>query len=316
MRKKRRRVKEDVFSLMRPIRPCDPHPDMAEKKMLRLDRLLHESGFGTRRDIKKWLKDGAVSVNGMAVLDHGLKIDPERDHVTVFEEAIQYEPYRYIMVHKPQGVITATRDAKEAVVLDLIPPEWVREGLAPVGRLDKDTTGLVLLTDDGHLAHRLTAPRYEVEKIYAVRVARPLQESDRLAFQKGLPIGGGEVAKPARLEIDPREPRWALVALREGKMHQVKRMFETVGTSVLRLHRLSIGPLVLEETLPEGSARLLRRSEVVRLYEAAGYCLPYFLAADKAMDVESASSVHDSDDPTDIFDKTIAAFLKRLPHLV
>lgn len=299
---------------MRPIDPCDPHPDMAEKKMLRLDRMLHQSGFGTRREIKKWLKEGAVSVNGAVVVDHGHKIDPERDHVTVFEETIPYEPYRYIMVHKPQGVITATRDRKEAVVLDLIPPEWVREGLAPVGRLDKDTTGLVLLTDDGHLAHRLTAPRYEVDKVYAVRVARPLQESDRRAFLSGLPIGAGEVAKPARLVIDEEDPRRALVILREGKMHQVKRMFEARATKVLRLHRLSIGPLILDETLLEGTARLLRTEEIIQLYQAVGYCLPYFLVDEVTESMPPhATSFYRANEGRDAHP---SVWLKRLPFLM
>lgn len=298
---------------MRPIHPCDPHPDMAEKKKLRLDRMLHQSGFGTRREIKKWLKDGAVSVNGTVVVDHGYKIDPERDHVTVFEDVVRYEPYRYIMVHKPQGVITATRDAKEAVVLDLIPAEWLREGLAPVGRLDKDTTGLVFLTDDGHLAHRLTAPRYEVDKVYAVRVARPLQEADRRAFLSGLPIGEGEVAKPAHLMIDEEDPRRALVILREGKMHQVKRMFEARATRVIRLHRLSIGPLILDETLLEGTARLLRTEEIIQLYHAVGYCLPYFLVE---KDTKSATSHATSfSRARKMHDAHHSVFLKRLSFL-
>ena len=196
------------------------------------------------------------------------KLDPAAAIITVAGETISLCRFTYVMLHKPAGVLTATEDRKQPTVLDLLPPELRRIGLAPVGRLDKDTEGLLLLTNDGELAHRLLSPKYHVDKRYLARVDGELSAADTEAFARGMTLGDGLECLPAGLEVLP--DRVCIVTLREGKFHQVKRMLAARGAPVLYLKRLSMGPLTLDDSLAAGAYRLLRAEEILALYRACG----------------------------------------------
>lgn len=227
----------------------------------RLDKFLVSQNVGSRKEAAGLIKAGAVTVNGATALDNAMKIDPEKDRVAVNGEEVAYRRYLYIMMNKPAGVLSASSDSRAPTVLDLLPPELSRRGLFPAGRLDKDTTGLLLITDDGDLAHRMLAPKSHVYKLYMAFLERPVKPSDIEAFRLGVSQGGQEFA-PARLWTENREGREAaFVEIREGKFHQVKRMFLAVGNRVLSLKRLKIGGLSLDPTLQEGDCRLLTEAE-------------------------------------------------------
>lgn len=232
----------------------------------RLDKFLASQNLGSRKDVSKLVRSGAVAVNGAPALDCAMKLDPERDRVTVNGEEVLYRKYLYLMMNKPAGVLSATEDSRAKTVLDLLPPELRRRGLFPAGRLDKDTTGLLLITDDGNLAHRMLAPKSHVYKLYEAVTQSPVTRKDVDAFRAGVSQGGLSFA-PARLWTEEREGgEVAMVEIREGKFHQVKRMFQAVGNQVLSLKRLRIGGLWLDETLPEGEARLLTEAEVRSIF--------------------------------------------------
>lgn len=236
--------------------------------MERLDKLLAGTGKWSRREVKALVRQGLVRVDGRLAASAEDKLDPAATVVTVAGETISLCRFTYVMLHKPAGVLTATEDRKQPTVLDLLPPELRRIGLAPVGRLDKDTEGLLLLTNDGELAHRLLSPKYHVEKRYFARVDGELSAADAEAFARGMTLGGGLECLPAGLEVLP--DRVCIVTLREGKFHQVKRMLAARGAPVLYLKRLSMGPLVLEDSLAAGAYRLLRAEEILALYRACG----------------------------------------------
>ena len=176
---------------------------------------------------------------------------------------MRLQKYTYVMLHKPAGVLTATEDSRQRTVLDLLPPELRKRGLSPVGRLDKDTEGLLLLTDDGELAHRLLSPKYHVDKRYFARVDGPLDQADVDAFAAGMTLGDGLMCLPAGLE--PLAEGTCIVTLREGKFHQVKRMLAARGKPVQALHRQTFGPLSLEPELLPGQCRLLTEEEICAL---------------------------------------------------
>ena len=236
--------------------------------MERLDKLLASTGRWSRREVKELIRQGRVLVEGRAAQR------PEEKHESWEEIAVDGErlccaPTIYLMLHKPAGLLTATRDSRQRTVLDLLPEHIRRQGVFPVGRLDKDTTGLLLLTNDGALAHRLLAPRSHVDKVYLARVEGRVEAGDVEAFARGVTLEDGLVCMPAGLEPlgDGRE---CLVTLREGKFHQVKRMLAARGKPVLSLHRLSMGPLRLDGSLEPGSWRPLtegEREELLRLGE-------------------------------------------------
>lgn len=236
--------------------------------MERLDKLLAGTGKWSRREVKALVRQGLVRVDGRLAASAEDKLDPAAAIVTVAGETISLCRFTYVMLHKPAGVLTATEDRKQPTVLDLLPPELRRIGLAPVGRLDKDTEGLLLLTNDGELAHRLLSPKYHVEKRYFARVDGELSATDAEAFARGMTLGGGLECLPAGLELLPGHA--CIVTLREGKFHQVKRMLAARGAPVLYLKRLSMGPLVLEDSLAAGAYRLLRAEEISALYRACG----------------------------------------------
>lgn len=236
--------------------------------MERLDKLLAGTGKWSRREVKALVRQGLVRVDGRLAASAEDKLDPAAAVVTVAGETISLCRFTYVMLHKPAGVLTATEDRKQPTVLDLLPPELRRIGLAPVGRLDKDTEGLLLLTNDGELAHRLLSPKYHVEKRYFARVDGELSATDAEAFARGMTLGDGLECLPAGLELLPGHA--CIVTLREGKFHQVKRMLAARGTPVLYLKRLSMGPLTLDDSLAAGAYRLLRAEEISALYRACG----------------------------------------------
>lgn len=236
--------------------------------MERLDKLLASTGKWSRREVKALVRQGLVRVDGRLAASAEDKLDPAAAVVTVAGETISLCRFTYVMLHKPAGVLTATEDRKQPTVLDLLPPELRRIGLAPVGRLDKDTEGLLLLTNDGELAHRLLSPKYHVEKRYLARVDGELSAADTEAFARGMTLGDGLECLPAGLEVLP--DRVCIVTLREGKFHQVKRMLAARGAPVLYLKRLSMGPLTLDDSLAAGAYRLLRAEEILALYRACG----------------------------------------------
>ena len=232
--------------------------------MERLDKLLAGTGKWSRREVKALVRQGLVRVDGRLAASAEDKLDPAAAVVTVAGETIALHRFTYVLLHKPAGVLTATEDRKQPTVLDLLPPELRRIGLAPVGRLDKDTEGLLLLTNDGELAHRLLSPKYHVDKRYLARVDGELSAADTEAFARGMTLGDGLECLPAGLEVLP--DRVCIVTLREGKFHQVKRMLAARGAPVLYLKRLSMGPLTLDDSLAAGAYRLLRAEEISALY--------------------------------------------------
>ena len=236
--------------------------------MERLDKLLAGTGRWSRREVKALVRQGLVRVDGRLAASAEDKCDPAAAVVTVAGETVALHRFTYVMLHKPAGLLTATEDRKQPTVLDLLPPELRRIGLAPVGRLDKDTEGLLLLTNDGELAHRLLSPKYHVDKRYLARVDGELSAADAEAFARGMTLGDGLECLPAGLEVLP--DRVCIVTLREGKFHQVKRMLAARGAPVLYLKRLSMGPLTLDDSLAAGAYHLLRAEEILALYRACG----------------------------------------------
>ena len=225
---------------------------------MRLDKYLAEMGAGTRSELKKAVRAGRVTINGVKVKDSSIHVG-EDDVVSMDGKEIKYERFVYYLMNKPAGVISATEDPRERTVLDLIGGQQ-RRGLFPVGRLDKDTEGLLLITNDGELAHRLLSPGRHVDKVYFARLDGPVGERERELFAQGLRVDETLTAMPAVLEI--LEPANEVrVTIREGKFHQVKIIFAAVGREVLYLKRLSMGPLTLDNGLAAGAYRRLTEEE-------------------------------------------------------
>ncbi|MBQ8653845.1 MAG: 16S rRNA pseudouridine(516) synthase [Clostridia bacterium] len=237
---------------------------------MRLDRWLSTLGEGSRSQLQKLIRAGKAQVNGRTVTDPGFSCNTLADSLSLNGKSTDGRLERHVMLHKPAGLLTAARDKKQPTVMDLLPPAYASIGCMPVGRLDKDTTGLLLLTTDGEMNHRLLAPGRHVDKVYRAVVDGPLTDADVSAFAAGLKLSDFD-AQPARLEILASSPEeaTALVTVQEGKFHQVKRMFSAVGREVTALHRLSFGPLQLDDQLPEGRWRELTDDELHSLYRAA-----------------------------------------------
>lgn len=229
--------------------------------MERLDKRLSAAGY-SRKEANALIRGGRVSVNGVAVTAPEFKVEVGSS-VAVDGEPLQ-AGFMYLMLHKPAGVVCATEDAREGTVLDLLPETFRRRKVFPVGRLDKDVTGLVLLTDDGPLGHRLTSPRHHVDKVYEVTVAGAFTGEDQAALAAGLKLGDGLQCLPAKLELTGQE-NVARLTIREGKFHQVKRMMACLGKPVTVLKRLSMGSLTLDEALAPGEWRELTREETEKL---------------------------------------------------
>ena len=229
---------------------------------MRLDKFLSAQGL-SRKQARAAIASGQVLVNGEVQGDPGFILDPISAQVLFQGRALGYRRHMHLMLHKPAGLLTATTDARQKTVMDLLPEELKRRALGPVGRLDKDVTGLLLLTDDGQLAHRLISPKWTVEKVYLARVEGALDASDIQAFQAGIALSDF-TARPARLEI--LEPNLGRLTITEGKFHQVKRMFAARGKPVLRLHRESVGGVSLDPALECGKFRPLTAEEEIALY--------------------------------------------------
>lgn len=227
--------------------------------MERLDKIISATGKKSRREVREMVRQGRVLVDGKPAPAADMKVDPQTAVILLDGEPLGYEKFTYVMLHKPAGVLTATEDRRQETVLDLLPPELRRRALSPVGRLDKDTEGLLLLTNDGQLAHRLLSPKSHVDKVYYARVDGALEPGDIVAFAAGMTLGDGLECLPAGLEI--LSPTEALVTLREGKFHQVKRMLAARGKPVLYLKRLSMGRLRLDPALAPGAWRMLTEEE-------------------------------------------------------
>ena len=228
--------------------------------LVRLDKYITDTGVCSRSAARERIRGGAVCVDGTAVRDPARKIDPEAARVTMDGETLGREEHLYIMLHKPAGVLTASRDARRPTVLDAMPEPWKRRGLFPVGRLDRDTTGLLLLTDDGAFAHRVISPRSGVSKLYQAEVDGTPTAADVEAFAAGIELKDGTKCLPARLEI--LGGGRVRVEICEGKYHQVKRMLASRQLPVRTLHREKIGGLELDPELGPGGFRMLTREEL------------------------------------------------------
>lgn len=231
---------------------------------MRLDKFLADMNIGTRSEIKKMIRKGLVTVNNEVIKDSGVSVTSD-DEISFNGELISYQEYEYIMLNKPAGVISASEDKRQETVIDLL-DERHRKDLFPVGRLDKDTVGLLLITNDGQLAHDLLSPAKHVDKLYRAKVTGALDESDIKSFAQGIKIDDEFTALPAKLKIiSSGDISEAEVTIREGKFHQIKRMFSALGHEVTWLKRVSMGPLTLDESLKEGEYRVLTTSEITAL---------------------------------------------------
>ncbi len=230
--------------------------------LVRLDKFLADRGLGTRSEVREILKKSRVRINETVCRDGAVKIDPLQDRILLDDCQITYEAFRYYMLNKPAGVITATTDPHCQTVMDLI-REPRSNTLSPVGRLDKDTVGLLLITDDGSLNHYLLSPRKHVDKTYEVTCAKPFDDTMKQALEQGVCLGGGEHAAPASVTL-LSENRIHLT-IQEGKFHQVKRMLHAVNNEVIHLKRIRMGSLVLDDTLAEGEYRKLTAAEIAAL---------------------------------------------------
>ena len=233
---------------------------------MRLDKLLSNMGYGSRKEVKVLLKQQVVTVDGVAVKDAAMHVDPVQQNVSVFGDRVEYVEFIYLMMNKPPGVISATEDKHDQTVIDLLDPLAQHFEPFPVGRLDKDTEGLLLLTNDGTLTHNLLSPKKHVPKWYYAKIDGVVTEADIEAFAQGVELEDGYKTKPGELVIlKSGEQSEIELMIQEGKFHQVKRMFESVGKKVTYLKRLSMGPLKLDEELELGEYRELTKEELAAL---------------------------------------------------
>ncbi len=231
---------------------------------MRIDKLLANSGFGSRKDVKKLLKSGAVLCNEKKITDAKAHVDPEQDQIMVHGELVEYRKFIYVMMNKPQGYISATEDDRLQTVLDLLEPEDAYMKPFPVGRLDRDTEGLLVLTNDGQLAHDVLAPKKHVPKTYYAVIDGVVDEVDIERFKQGVTLDDGYVTKPGELTILKSGTQSEIeLIITEGKFHQVKRMFEAVGKKVVYLKRIAMGALLLDESLEPGEYREMTEEELV-----------------------------------------------------
>ena len=233
---------------------------------IRLQKFIADSGLMSRRAAEEEIKKGNVAVNGH-IAELGMKIDPHHDIVTYRSKRITYEKrnYTYIMLNKPEGYVSATDDTRDKTVLELLPDELRKFNLFPCGRLDKYTLGLMLITDDGELSHKLLAPKSHVEKSYRFSCEHGVSEEDRLRLEEGVHIEGGYLTKPSRVVLDSEGASSGVITIREGKYHQIKQMLEATKNKITYLERISFGPLTLDESLSRGEWRFLTEGEIKAL---------------------------------------------------
>ncbi len=234
----------------------------------RLDKLIASQGKLSRSDVKKMVKSGRVTVDGAVVKSADIKVDADKSVISVDGRTLNYKKNIYIMLNKPQGVISASNDKTQKTVVDLVPPELYRDGLFPAGRLDGDTVGFVLITDDGDFAHRILSPKNHIMKTYHATLKAPLTEEDIAAFKNGIELSDGTLCLEAQVRmLEETDEPVAEVKICEGKYHQVKRMFAALGNKVLYLKRVRMGGLDLDERLEEGQCREITAEELILLSE-------------------------------------------------
>jgi len=233
------------------------------RRTKRLDKILSNLGYGTRKEIKQLVRDGAVKVDGKEVNDSGLHVDPNQSVIEINGEVLNYREFIYVMMNKPAGVISATYDSRLKTVVDILPDEFRHFDLFPAGRLDIDTEGLLLMTNDGQLAHELLSPKKHVPKKYYALIAGNVTEEDKRKFSEGVVLDDGYKTLPADMTILRSGERSEVeLVICEGKFHQVKRMFEAVGKKVKYLRRIEMGGLKLDESLEPGECRELTEEEL------------------------------------------------------
>lgn len=233
---------------------------------MRIDKFLSNMGVATRTESSKAARQGGILVNGTPVKKADVHIDPEKDVITYCGRKIEYRKYTYILMNKPDGVVSATEDGKDKTVIDLLPDELQKLNLFPCGRLDKHTLGLVMLTDDGDLAHRLLSPKHHVKKKYYFESKFPLTKEEISYLEKGATLEDGYVTKPSEITLF-EDKKSGHITLVEGKYHQIKRMLESVNNKITYLERITFGPLVLDAKLERGQWRFLTDEEIKGLEE-------------------------------------------------
>ncbi len=224
------------------------------------------TGTLSRSDAKKAIRKGRVSVNGTLPVAADMEVDAANDKITLDAKEIVYRRFTYIMLNKPEGYVSATNDKRDKTVVELLPDNLRKLNLFPCGRLDKYTLGLMLLTDDGELSHRLLAPRSHVDKSYRFDSLRGVSEDERVALESGVYIEGGYLTKPAKVRLDSEGASSGIITLREGKYHQIKQMFEATSNKITYLERVTFGPLVLDASLARGEWRFLTKEEEDALF--------------------------------------------------
>lgn len=232
--------------------------------MERLDKILSNLGYGSRKEVKGMAKKGMVKVDGDIIKDSAFQIDPEKSTIEVNGEVVEYKKYIYLLMNKADGFVSATYDKYDPTVVDVLDIEDAVFKPFPVGRLDKDTVGLLLLTNDGELNHRLISPKNHVDKVYYAHIDSRVNEKDQRAFERGIVLDDGYKCLPGKLDIieSGDEQSQVYVTIHEGKFHQVKRMFESLGKKVVYLKRVKFGPIDLDESLEEGQYRELTDEEI------------------------------------------------------
>lgn len=231
---------------------------------MRLDKFLSVTGTATRSEAARAAKGGGVTVNGEVEKNTARSISPENDEIRFFGKTVEYRRHTWIMMNKPSGVLSASNDKREKTVVSLLPPPLCGMGLFPCGRLDKDTVGLIMITDDGELSHKLLSPKKHAEKVYFFKLSRPYDKS--VGIENGIMMDG-KMTKPAKIEM--RDALSGEITLTEGKYHQIKRMFERAGSEVIYLKRLSFGGVMLDPSLSSGEWRYLTAEEETALRRAA-----------------------------------------------
>ncbi len=234
----------------------------------RLDKILASQGLGSRREVSALIRRGGVTVDGAECRDPARHVDAQSAHIELDGKNLLYRSHVYLMMNKPVGVLSAARDPKQPTVIELIPPPLRRRGLFPAGRLDKDTEGLLIITDDGGFAHRFLSPKKEIFKVYEAELDGGVTQGDMEAFRKGIVLEDGTVCRPAQLSVPKENPGNIVhVALCEGKFHQVKRMLHEVGRVVVHLTRIKIGRLPLDPALESGACREMTEEEIGQIFQ-------------------------------------------------
>lgn len=232
--------------------------------MERIDKIIANQTEYSRKDVKKLVSQKKITVNGEIITKSDIKVDPETDEIVVSGQKINVQKHVYLILHKPKGYISATEDRKEKTVLDLVPEKYAHKELFPAGRLDKDTTGLMIITDDGNFVHNILAPKKHVKKTYEVTLDIPVNEEMVQGFAEGIELNDGK-CKFALMEITGENT--AKVTLTEGRYHQIKRMFGCFGGKVIELHRIKIGDLQIPDDLAIGECRELTAEELRKVQE-------------------------------------------------